>query len=182
MTDMDSQVASLLLLQGEIERIDRATREASATAASQPDRGLSTSFGMFSGLSPLSNVKQTVSDIVHTVHALLAKLAPVATLETSNDGLTARTVIQYTGRATSVWSNSLSSVLTAELVDAHMVSLQRAYALRAAFVGAVAAAGSALVSISVAVANPLTALHALASATALKQALERVMAAADAAR
>ena len=182
MTGADSQLAFLLLLQGEIERIDRAAREVSAAAALHADSGLSTSYGMFSGLTPLSSAKQTVADIVASIHALLAKLAPVATLETSKDGFTVRTVIQYTGRTTTLWSNSSSSAPAAEVANEHIGSLQRAYTFRTAFVAAVAAAGSALVSISVAVANPLTALHALASAAALKQALERLVAAADAAR
>jgi hypothetical protein len=41
--------------------------------------------------------------------------------------------------------------------------------------------GGALASISLAVSNPLTVLHALASAKALKQALERLVAAVEAA-
>jgi hypothetical protein len=63
------------------------------------------------------------------------------------------------------------------LADAHLTSLEKAYALRVAFAGAIAAAGSTMVSISMAVANPLTGLRAVASAKALKQALERLAAA-----
>jgi hypothetical protein len=60
------------------------------------------------------------------------------------------------------------------------VSLEKAYALRAAFAGAIAAAGGTMVSISQAVANPLTVLRALAAARALKQALDRLATAVEA--
>jgi hypothetical protein len=119
-----------------------------------------------------------VADIVTSVRATLAKLTPVYTLETSRDGLTVRTVIQYTGRVASVWSQgNASSPAAAVLAAAHLDSLQRTYALRIAFAGAIAAVGNTLVGISMAMANPLTALHALASAKALKLALERLAAA-----
>jgi hypothetical protein len=145
----------------------------------EPVSALSYSFGLFS--NPFSSAEQTVAEIVASVHAMLAKLAPVATLETCREGMTARTVIQYTGRAASVWSNLPSSELASVLAGTHLDSLQRTYALRVAFVGAIGAVGSALVSISLTVANPLTVLHALASAKALKQALERLAAAVEAA-
>ena len=67
------------------------------------------------------------------------------------------------------------------LAGAHLDSLGKTYALRVASVGALGAVGGALASISLAVANPLTVLHALASAKALKQALERLVAAVEAA-
>jgi len=185
LTVADSQLASVRLLRAEIEGIDRGARSPAAAAGMEPVSALSYSFGLFSDLSPFSNpfssAEQTVAEIVASVHAMLAKLAPVTTLETCREGMTARTVIQYTGRAASVWSNLPSSELASVLAGTHLDSLQRTYALRVAFVGAIGAVGSALVSISLTVANPLTVLHALASAKALKQALERLAAEVEAA-
>jgi len=53
--------------------------------------------------------------------------------------------------------------------------------LRTAVAGAVLSAGSAIVSISMAVANPLMLLNAWSSAKALKVALDRLAAAVEAA-
>jgi hypothetical protein len=177
----DSQLDALTLLRAEIEGIDRASRNPAATALAAPDAALSYSFGLFSSISPLSYAEQTVAEIVASVREVLAKLAPVATIETSMDGMTARTVVYYTGRAASVWSNAPSSELAIVVAGAHLDSLGKTYALRVAFVGAIGAVGGALASISLAVANPLTVLHALASAKALKQALDRLVAAVEAA-
>lgn len=178
MTAADSQLADLLRIRGEIEGIDRATREPAA-ATMEPEGALSYSYGMLSSLTPFSSVEQTVGDIAAAVQAILRRLAPVATVETSKDGMTARTVINYTGRAASVWSDSPPTELAAALAGEHLESVKRAYALRAALAGVIAAAGSALVSISAAIANPLTALHALASAAALKQSLQRLVASVE---
>ena len=180
MTAADSQLADLVRLRREIEGIDQATREP-ATATMEPEGALSYSYGMLSSLSPFSSVEQTVADIAVAVRAILVRLAPIATLETSKEGMTVRTVINYTGRATSVWSNAPPTELTAALAGAHLESLKNAYALRTAFAGVIAAAGSALVSISAAIANPLTMLHALASAAALKQSLQRLVASIESA-
>ena len=178
MTAADSQLADVLRIRGEIEGIDRATRDPAA-ATTELEGNLSYSYGMLSSLSPFSSVEQTVGDIAAAVQVILRRLRPVATVETSKDGMTARTVINYTGRATSVWSDSPPTELAAALAGAHLESVKRAYALRAAFVGVIAAAGSALVSISAAIANPLTALPALASAAALKQSLQRLVASVE---
>jgi len=176
----DSQVAALIQLRAEIEGIGR-TASQSGAAAMEPEGGLSYSFGLFSGLSSVAGAEQTVAEIVASVHAVLSKLTPIATIESCRDGMTARTVVHYVGRAESVWSNLTWSGPASEFADVHMASLQKTYALRAAFVGAIGAVGSALAAISLAVANPLTVLHALASARALKQALERLLAAVEAA-
>lgn len=178
MTAVDFQLADLLRLRGEIEGIDRATREPAA-ATTEPEGTLSYSYGVLSSLSPFSSVEQTVGDIAAAVQVILRRLAPVATVETSKDGMTVRTVINYTGRATSVWSNSPPSKLAATLAGAHLESLKNAYSLRAAFTGVIAATGSALVSISAAIANPLTMFNALASAAALKQSLQRLVASVE---
>ncbi|MGD0629651.1 MAG: hypothetical protein ABR987_09870 [Terracidiphilus sp.] len=173
----DSQLATVLQLRCEIEGIDGAARN---SAAAQPETAMSYSFGLFSSLSPFSSAEQTVADIVASIQTTLARLAPVATIETSSDGLTVKSVINYTGRVTSVWNNLPSFAGATTLADAHLGALEKAYALRAAFAGAVAAVGSTMVSISQAVANPLTVLRALASAKALKQALDRLAAAVEA--
>jgi hypothetical protein len=173
-TVTDSQLATVIQLRGEIEGIDRVSR---SPTAMQPDAAVSYSVGIFSSLSPFSNAEQTVAEIVNSIKSTLARLAPVATIETSSDGLTVRSVINYTGRVASVWSSSASSPAANTLANAHLASLQKAYALRSAFAGAIAAAGSTMVSISQALANPFTVLRALASAKALKQALDRLAAA-----
>jgi len=178
-TGTDSELAAAIQLRGEIEAIDAASRN---PAAMQPEAAMSYSFGLFSSLSSFSSAEQTVAEIVTSIQTTLARLAPVATIETSADGLTVKSVINYTGRVASVWSRSSSSAAATALADAHHASLGKAYTLRSAFVGAIAAAGSALVSISQAVANPLTVLRALASARALKQALDRLSAAVEASR
>jgi hypothetical protein len=176
-TTTDSQLATVFQLRGEIEGIDGASRN---PATLQADAAMSYSFGIFSSLSPFSGAEQTVAEIVTSIQSTLARLAPVATIETSSNGLTVRSVINYTGRVASVWSSSVSSPAANTLVDTHLVSLEKAYALRAAFAGAIAAAGGTMVSISQAVANPLTVLRALAAARALKQALDRLATAVEA--
>lgn len=179
MTAADSQLYAATALRSEIEGIERTVGAPAASACAQPESALSYSFGVFSDVSSLASTNQTVADILTSVRETLAKLAPVCTLETSLDGLTVRSVIQYSGSVVSVWGQdkASSSAAAADLAAIHIASLQKTYALRIAFAGAIAAAGSALVAISVAVANPLTALHALASAKALKQALDHLSAA-----
>jgi hypothetical protein len=184
LTVTDLQIASLRQLCGEIEGIDRAAREPASEDAVPQDSGVSYSFGLFSGFPLISDAEQTVAEIVASVQATLAKLAPVASLETSRDGFTVRTAIQYRGRVASVLCNpsspdSYASVST--LTREHLDAVEKTYALRAAFAAAIAAVGGALVSISMAVTNPLTVLQALGSARALKRALERLAAAVEAA-
>jgi hypothetical protein len=169
-------LASVIQVRREIEGIDGAARD---PAAMRPDAAMSYSFGLLASLSPFSGAEQTVADIVASIQTTLARLAPVATIETSADGLTVKSVINYAGRVTSVWSNSPSSTAATALADAHLESLRKTFALRAAFAGAIAAAGSTMVSISLAVTNPLTVFGALASARALKQALDRLAAAVE---
>lgn len=181
MSVSDSHLDTIRQLRAEIEGIDRVARNSAAGAGLGPDAGLSYSFGLFSSISPFSNAEQTVAEIVSSVRAVLGKLAPVATIETSGDGMTVRTVVQYAGGTASVWSDATSFELATVVAGAHLESLGKTYALRAAFVGAIGAVGGALASISLAVANPLTVLHALASAKALKLALERLVAAVEAA-
>lgn len=172
MTVAEAQLTSLLLLGDEIESIGRTARDPAAPLAAQG----AVSYSIL-GFSPLASAEQTVAEIVASIRTLLAKLAPVATIETTLDGLTVKTAIHYTGRVASVWDDGPSPLLQAELARAHLDALQKTYALRIAFARAIASAGGALMSIALAVANPLTALHAFASARALQSALERLAAA-----
>jgi len=178
LTVADAQLTSLLQLGDEIEGIGRAARTQAAPIAAQG----AVSYSIFFEISPFSSAEKTVAEIVASIQSLLVKLAPVATIETSQGGLTVKTVIHYTGRVASVWNDAPSFLLQGELARAHLDTLQKTYALRIAFARAIASAGGALLSIALAVANPLTALHALASAKALKSALERLAAAVEAAR
>ncbi|MGO9338190.1 MAG: hypothetical protein ACLPY1_11850 [Terracidiphilus sp.] len=177
MTVTDPQLATVLQLRSEIEGIERESRDPAAT---QPEAALSYSFGILSSLFPFSSAEQTVAEIAASIRTTLAKLAPVAMIENSSDGMTVKSVINYTGRVASVWSNSSSPTAATALAHAHLASLEKAYALRAAFAGAIAAAGNTLVSISLIVSNPLTVLRAPVSARALKQALDRLAAAIEA--
>jgi hypothetical protein len=184
LTATDPQLASLRQLCGEIEGIDRAARTPASEDAVPPDSTASYSFGLFSGFPLISDTEQTIAEIVASVQATLVKLAPVASLETSRDGFIVRTAIQYRGRVASVLCNSLppgSDTPAFVLALGHLAAVEKTYALRVAFAAAIAAVGGALVSISMAVANPLTVVQALASARALKKALERLAAAVEAA-
>lgn len=180
MSATGAQIEDLASLRGEIEGIERDARLGSVTPALEGaggEAGLSYSFySSDSSFGIFSSPESTVAAIEKSIRETLATLAPVATFETSQEGFAARTAINYSGRADSVWSGPL----VPGLVNAHMSTVKRAYAFRAAAVGVIAAAGSALASISVAVANPLTALHALRSAQALKLAVERLEAAVKA--
>ena len=164
------QLEDVNSLRGEIDGIAHDARR----AAAETGEGAAGNAGAMSySLGIFSSPESTVAAIVDSIRETLSKLAPVATFETSREGFTARTVINYSGRAVSVWCVNPSS----ELVDAHLSSLQNAYLFRAAVAGVIAAVGNALVSISIAVANPLTALQALRSAEALKRAVGRLAAA-----
>jgi hypothetical protein len=184
LTATDLQITSLKQLSSEIEEIDRAARAPASADATQPDSTVSYSFGLLSGFPVISDAAQTIAEVVASVQVTLAKLAPVASLETSRDGFTVKTAIQYRGRVASVFCNSslpISYDSVYVLTREHLAAVEKTYALRAAFAAAIAAVGAALVSISMAMANPLTVLQALRSARALKEALERLAAAVQAA-
>ena len=74
--------------------------------------------GVLGGIA--SSAEEKVAAIVESIKETLAKLAPVAHFETTLDGFTAKTVINYSGFAASVWSSGT----TTELVDAHLESLR----------------------------------------------------------
>jgi hypothetical protein len=164
-----SQVEELASLRGEVEAIARDARQLPLDSGGQA-AAMSYSLGVVGGI--LTAPQEKIVAIVDSIKETLAKLAPVAHFETTVDGFTAKTVINYSGFAASVWSSGT----TWELVDAHLESLRRAYAFRAAVAGVVAAVGSAVVAISITVGNPLMVWHAVKSAEALKLAVDRLAA------
>ena len=107
------QLEDLNSLRGEIDLIAQDARR----AAPETGEGAAGNAGVMSySLGIFSSPESTVTAIVDSIRETLSKLAPVATFETSREGFTARTVINYSGRAVSVWCVNPSS----ELVDAHL--------------------------------------------------------------
>ena len=161
-----ADLEELAALRGEVEEIARGAGRISPEAA-EGVSGVSYSFGF------VSSAEEKVVAIGESIKETLAKLAPVAHFETTVGGFTAKTVMNYSGIAASVWSSGT----TVELVAAHLESLRKVYAFRAAVTAVVAAVGNAVVAISIAVGNPLTVWHAVKSAEALKAAVDRLAAA-----
>jgi len=176
LTVADARLETVLQLRDEIDDIDLAARR---SAASVQANSVSYSFGTFAGsvFPEQHKLADILSDVVATVKRVCASLAPTAAVETAADGVTARTMIHFNGRAASVLVGSPSP----QLARAHIASLEKTLKLRTAVAGAVLSAGSAIVSISMAVANPLMLLNAWSSAKALKVALDRLAAAVEAA-
>lgn len=156
----------LAALRVEIEQIAGSASQLSAAPVGPPS-AISYSFGI------VSSAEDKIVAIVSSIRQTLATLAPVAHFETTIDGFTARTVIDYSGFAASVWSTGT----TAKLVSTHLESLHQAYAFRAAVIAILAAVGNAVVAISIAIGNPLTFGRAINSAEALKSAVDRLAAA-----
>ncbi len=156
----------LTSLRGDVEEIARGARQIPPDSAEHA-AAMSYSFGNVGGI--ISSAEEKVAAILKSIKETLAELAPVASFETTVGGFTVKTVINYSGFAASVWSSGT----TTELVDAHLKSLQEAYAFRTAATTVVAAVGNAAVAISIAVGNPVTVWHAVKSAEALKVAVER---------
>lgn len=148
MTAAASQIESAQSLRGEIEAI------ATATPAAMSDGALSYSFGKFAGPSTIVDAEQTVSSIVASVRRTMARLAHEASIETTIDGITARSIVTYNGRVTSVFTEDPSFASQTALAAAHLDSLQSVYARRIAFAGAVAATEGTLVAIAAAISNP----------------------------
>jgi hypothetical protein len=132
---------------------------------------VSYSFGAF------DTMEQAARKLVVTVNDLLMKLKPVATIETARGGMKAITTVNYAGRAISAWPE----FPTEELAFAHMASVDHVLTLRVALAGAVASASAAMMAISASAANPLLAMNALAAVVRLKESLEQLAAAAEAA-
>lgn len=164
-----ADLGELAALRGEIEEIARGAGQIPADSIESPG-AVNYAFGL-GGI--VSSAEEKIVAIVDAIKQTLAELAPVAHFETTVDGFTAKTVINYSGFAASVWSSGT----TASLVDEHLKSLQQAYAFRAAVTAVVAAVGNAVAAISIAVGNPLTVWHAIKSAEALKSAVDRLSAA-----
>jgi hypothetical protein len=161
-----ADLEELAALRRQIEEIARGAEQVPAEPAEAPAT-TSYSFGI------VSSAEEKIVAIVHSINQTLVELAPVAHFQTTVDGFTAKTVINYSGAAALVWSAGS----TAKLVDAHLESLQQVYAFRAAVTAVVAAVGNAIVAISIAVGNPLTVWRAIKSAEALKSAVDRLAAA-----
>jgi hypothetical protein len=165
---LDAQTAAVQALRRQIDAITSAVQRPGS--ASGVD-GASYSFGAF------DTMEQAARKLSATVNDLLMKLKPVATIETARGGIKAITTVNYAGRAISAWPQFPSE----ELTLAHMTSVDHVLALRAALAAAIASAASAMMAISASAANPLLAMNALAAVVRLKESLEQLAAAAEAA-
>ena len=165
-------LAGLAALRSEIAEIARGARQIPADRGGRADAA-SYSFGIRE-IGPFAEEK--FAALVDSIEETLAELAPVAHFETTVDGFTAKTAIDYCGFAASVWSSGA----TAELVDAHLKSLQEVYAFRGAVTAVIAAVGDAVVAISITVGDPLTAGRAIKSVETLGSAVRRLAVAAAA--
>jgi hypothetical protein len=165
---IEAQTAAVRLLRAQIDSITSAVqRPENGTGA----EAVSYSFGA------LETLEQAARKLTETVHELLMKLAPVATVETTRGNVKAITTVNYAGRAASAWPQFPSQ----ELIFAQMTSVDHVLALRAALTGAIASATSAVMAISASAANPLLAMNALSAALRLKESLEELVKAAEAA-
>jgi len=164
---IDAQTAAVQALRSQIDSITSAVQRPGSGSSAD---AMSYSFGVF------NSIEQAARKLADTVNELLLKLTPVATIETTRGDLKAITTVNYAGREMSVWPQ----IHSVELTLAHMTTVDRVVALRAALAGAIASAASAMMAISVSVANPLLAMNALGAAARLKESLEQLAAAAEA--
>lgn len=165
---IDAQTAQVHALRSQIDAITRAVQQPGNQGGVEPE---SYSFGAF------DTMEQAARKLAGTVQDLLMKLKPVATIETARGDLKAITTVNYAGLAASAWPE----FPTEELKVAHQTSVDHVVALRAALAAAIASAASAMMAISASAANPLLALNALSAARRLKESLEQLAAAAEAA-
>jgi hypothetical protein len=165
---IDAQTAAVCALRAQIDSITSAVQKPGS--ASSLD-AVSYSFGAF------DTMEQAARKLVATVNDLLMKLKPVATIETARGGMKAITTVNYAGRAISAWPEFPSE----DLAFAHMTSVDHVLTLRVALAGAVASASTAMMAISASATNPLLAMNALAAVVRLKESLEQLAAAAEAA-
>jgi hypothetical protein len=166
LTGADALLQTVLQVRGEIEGIGAERQEEAGALA-------------FSAVPLLSGRVESLAAVAASVHTILAQLAPRATLETVLGGRSAHSIIDYRGQVTTVFGRSACGAPEAALAAAHLERLGSTFALRAAFAGAIAAAGGTLVAISLAVMNPLGVFHALSMARALEKALQRLTAAVE---
>jgi hypothetical protein len=165
---IEAQTAAVRALCSQIDSI--------TSALQRPNSGAGVDTVSYS-FEALDSMEQAARKLTETVSDLLMKLAPVTTIETTRGGMKAVTTVNYAGRAASAWPQYPSE----ELTLAHMTSVDRVLALRAALAGAIASAAGAMMAISASAANPLLAMNALGAAARLKESLEQLAAAAEAA-
>jgi hypothetical protein len=165
---IDAQTAAVQSLRSQIDAITIALQRPGRQTGVE---AVSYSFGA------LNTMEQAARKLSETVRDLLMKLKPVATIETARDGMQAITTVNYAGRAASAWPQFPSE----ELILAHMTSVDNVLALRAALAGTIASAASAIMAISASAADPLLVMNALGAAVRLKESLEQLAAAAEAA-
>ena len=138
MSGADALLQSVLQLRSEIEGIGAEQPGGIGLPEMGAVGALSFSAGPFSGIPILSDAQETVANLVASVQSILAKLAPRATLESTVDGCSARSIVDYRGQVTTFFApNEPEAALSA----AHLELIGKAYALRAAFAAALAAAG-----------------------------------------
>lgn len=129
-------------------------------------------------LPPFLDPRQAFASLATALESLCAQLQPEALIRTATpEGAVAQTALTYTGRALTAVPKNLSPALA----QIHLLSLAHAYALRSAAVRALFAAAGAATAIAATAANPLLLPHAVCTALALKDALERLAAAVQAA-
>jgi len=160
---LDPQLASVQQIRAQVESLAVDAH----LAATQPPEPAS--YGL------LTAPREAFANLVSTIESLLARLKPDATVHTTLNGASARTIINYTGRAFTV----VSPNLTPALEQNHSASLQQTYALRGAATGALAAAASTTLALLATAANPLCLPHALSTAVSLKAALDRLASALE---
>jgi acyl-CoA hydrolase len=165
---IDAQTAAVHALRSQIDSIARAVQQPQSEVG---DDSVSYSFGA------LDTIEQAAQKLAETVNDLLMKLKPVATIETTRGELKAITTLNYAGRAASVWPE----FPTEELKLVHMTNVDHVLALRAALAGAIGSVAGAMMAISASAANPLLAMNALGAVRRLKESLEQLAAAAEAA-
>ncbi|MGH9604819.1 MAG: hypothetical protein ACRD3N_03870 [Terracidiphilus sp.] len=164
-------VASVLQLRGQIEGLAEALVGQAQSAAAPTPEAASYALGIF------TDPRQVFADLATSIQSLLMKLKPEGVVQTVAPGEFAQTVLNFTGRAVTVVSPNISL----ELEQNHVTSIQRTYALRRAVAGALAAAAAAALTIAASAANPPCLPQALSTACSLKDAIERLAAAAQAA-
>ena len=155
-----TQIEEIALLQRRIEEITRST-----PGNVSEDSGGQVSFALVTGTESTGTMAQMIESVGNT----LAKISSQATLKSGKDKLQAVTSLGYVGQIVSVWSENPE----VDVIDSHLASVQGAVNLRTALIRLVVSISFALTSISVAIANPLTAFTALGSVRELKQAIER---------
>lgn len=155
-----TQIEEIALLQRRIEEITRST-----PGNVSEDSGGQVSFALVTGTESTGTMAQMIESVGNT----LAKISSQATLKSGKDKLQAVTSLSYVGQIVSVWSENPE----VDVIDSHLASVQGAVNLRTALIRLVVSISFALTSISVAIANPLTAFTALGSVRELKQAIER---------